>query len=740
MPFQVSPGVNVTEIDLTTNVPVVSVDSAGLAGMFSWGPVGTVNLIANETQLVSTFGKPNSNNYETFFTASGFLSYGNKAYIVRVANTIGNSTITTFGGTVTCNVASSTLVSAGESFQTVSAGDFIFTNANVLLGIVSTVTSNTVAVLTTNATATLVGNTFGFSRIPLSGSPGTVFNAVGIANASIFGDARQLTTAIIKNLDDYNNNSSSVNNNIDFIARYPGVLGNSIKVSVCASPNAYSNNLSGANVTFLVGNSVANTTSDISGAVQRGDIVRAGNSITGYQYMKVVTANTSTITFDTTYNLSQSVTTNSATRYWEFYNIARAPSTSAYMKSSNTATSVVDEVHIVVLDEDGKFTGSPGTILEKYIGLSRATDAVGDGSSNYYKNVLRDSSKYVWAGTDMNGVPTDTAVNLTANATTNILNFSFVGGTDGTDTESTISIGNLTSGYDLFASTEDLDVSYIMQGKARGTAGDNYATLGNYILDNITSTRRDCMAFISPDRADVVNVTDNSQPDNMVAFRNSLRSSSYGVLDSGYKYIYDKYNDTYRFVPLNGDLTGITSRSATNRDPWYSPAGFVRGNLKNVVKLAFNPSKAQRDVLYQAGINPVVVFPGSGPVLYGDKTLYNLPSAFDRINVRQLFIVLEKAISRAAKGLLFEFNDQFTRLQFKNIVEPYLRNVQGRRGIYDFRVICDESNNTGEVIDRNEFIGDIYIKPAKSINFIQLNFIAVRTSVDFNEVAGSIVG
>jgi hypothetical protein len=708
--------------------------------MFSWGPVGTVNLIANETQLVSTFGKPNANNYETFFTASGFLAYGNKAYIVRVANTIGNSTITTFGGTVTCNVASSTLVSSADSFQTVSAGDAIFTNANVVLGYVSSVTSNTVAVLTTNATATLVGNTFGFSRIPSSGSPGTVFNAVGVANASVFGDARQLTTAIIKNLDDYNNNSSAIDGNIDFVAKYPGVLGNSIKVSVCSNTAAYSSVLSDANVTFTVGSQYGNTSATLATTVQRGDIVRAGNSITGYQYMKVVTANATAITFDTTYNLSQGVVTNTATRYWEFYNITRAPSTSAYMKSSNTATSVVDEVHVVVLDEDGKFTGSPGTILEKYIGLSRATDAINDGASNYYKNVLRDNSKYVWAGSDMSGVPTDTAVNLTSDATASILNYSFVGGTDGNDTESSIAISNLAAGYDLFASTEDLDVSYIMQGKARGISADNFASLGNYIIDNITSNRRDCIAFISPDKADVVNITDNSQPDNIVAFRNSLRSSSYAVLDSGYKYIYDKYNDTYRFVPLNGDLAGITSRSASTRDPWFSPAGFVRGNLKNVVKLAFNPSKPQRDVLYQAGINPVVVFPGSGPVLYGDKTLYNLPSAFDRINVRQLFIVLEKAISRAAKGLLFEFNDQFTRLQFKNIVEPYLRNVQGRRGIYDFRVICDETNNTGEVIDRNEFIGDIYIKPAKSINFIQLNFVAVRTSVDFNEVAGPIVG
>jgi phage tail sheath protein FI len=243
------------------------------------------------------------------------------------------------------------------------------------------------------------------------------------------------------------------------------------------------------------------------------------------------------------------------------------------------------------------------------------------------------------------------------------------------------------------------------------------------------------MAFISPPRSTVVNNIGEITTD-LTSFRNSITSTSYAVIDSGYKYMYDRYNDLYRYVPLNGDIAGLVVRTDTTRDPWYSPAGFNRGIIKNTVKLAYNPSKADRDILYKAGINPVVTFPGQGTLLYGDKTALAKPSAFDRINVRRLFITLEKAIATAAKYTLFEFNDTFTRAQFRNLVEPFLRDVQGRRGIYDYRVVCDETNNTAEVIDRNEFVGDIYIKPAKSINFIQLNFVAVRTGVEFSEIVG----
>ena len=276
-----------------------------------------------------------------------------------------------------------------------------------------------------------------------------------------------------------------------------------------------------------------------------------------------------------------------------------------------------------------------------------------------------------------------------------------------------------------------MDVNFILN-----SAGGQTRAL--HIIDNIASYRKDCLAVISPLRGNVVNNSSytNKEVDDIITFRNTLTSSSYAVLDSGWKYQYDKYNDLYRYVPLNGDTAGLMVRTDNNRDPWWSPAGYNRGILKNAIKLAFNPNKTARDQLYKNGINPVITQPGQGTLLFGDKTLLTKPSAFDRINVRRLFMVLEKAIAIAAKYTLFEFNDEFTRAQFRNLVEPFLRDVQGRRGIYDFRVVCDETNNTGEVIDRNEFIGDIYIKPARAINFIQLNFIAVRTGVDFSEVVG----
>jgi phage tail sheath protein FI len=286
---------------------------------------------------------------------------------------------------------------------------------------------------------------------------------------------------------------------------------------------------------------------------------------------------------------------------------------------------------------------------------------------------------------------------------------------------------------------EKVDISLIMQGKARGAAVASNTDLGAYLINNIAEVRKDCVVFISPDYNLVVNNKGNEAAD-IVAARNALPTSSYGVMDSGYKYRYDRYNDLYRWTPMNGDIAGLCARTDQTNAPWWSPAGLNRGNIKNVVRLAFNPNQTERDTLYKNSVNPVVTFQGQGTVLYGDKTLLTKPSAFDRINVRRLFIVLEKAISTAAKYMLFEFNDAFTRAQFKSMVNPYLKNVEGRRGIYDFLVVCDGTNNTGDVIDANQFVGDIYIKPARSINFIQLNFVAVPTGVAFSEVVGKFGG
>ena len=687
MAFQVSPGVNVSEIDLTTVVPAVSTSVGAIAGVFKWGPVGKRTLISSEAELAAQFGKPTNHNPETFFTAANFLAYGNALYVVRAANTI-----------------------------------------NYANGVIS-----------------------------------ALANTGTVTNAQVF---------TVKSEDDYDNITFS-DTDVLYAARYPGQLGNSLKISVCDSVNAYSKSIDitngdanlasgsisaviGSNtITIAVANSATGTLAEANtraiallAELQVNDVLEVGNSSIGKQYVKITglpaaigtnssfantTARFFTANVDNTYQLSANFTSNTVSKYWEYFNtVDSAPGISDY-QSSQGNTAAVDEIHVVVVDEDGKLSGVPGTILEVYKGLSRATDAkTTDGATNYYKTVINDSSKYVWWANHRATAPANTALNI-ASINTSPLYVSFQLGQDG-DGESDVSVGTVLAGYDMFASAEDVDVSLVMTGKSRG--GTNGEQIANYLVDNIAETRKDCIVLASPDKADVVNNSGMDESSDTVTFRNSCRSSSYLVIDSGYKYQYDKYNDLFRWIPLNGDIAGLCVRTDTTRDPWFSPAGFNRGQIKNVIKLAYNPDKADRDLLYKNGINPVATFPGQGTVLFGDKTALSKPSAFDRINVRRLFIVLEKAIATAAKFSLFELNDEFTRAQFVSLVEPFLRDVQGRRGIYDYRVVCDDSNNTGEVIDRNEFIGDIYVKPAKSINFIQLNFVAVRTGVSFDEVVG----
>jgi len=634
MGFQVSPGVKVSEIDLTTVVPAVSTTEGAIAGVFNWGSVEERVLIDSEAALVARFGKPNNSTFETFFTAANFLAYGNALYVTRVVDT----------------------------------------NAR-------------------NAAAT--GAT-----------------AVAIKNEDAF------------------ENGTFAESALTFAAKYPGTLGNSIKVSTCDTTSAFSSALANT-IVIGVGSTTANTTDDESTVVNIGDIIPVGNSTIGIQDMKVSAVNTSVITFTSKYTLSTDFNGN-AIRNWEYYNnVNGAPATSAWTTNKSGSA---DEIHIVVVDEDGSITGTTGQVIEVFEGLSRATDAKSpDGSYIYYNTAINNRSSWIYAINHRGGASyVNTAINMAALGTTTPLTTSLQGGVDSVS-ESSISLSDLAVGYDLYKDGADVDVSMILQGKA--TNGTNNAGLANYIIDNICESRKDCVAFISPDRADVINNAGDEATDS-VAFRNSLTASSYAVLDSGYKYQYDKYNDVYRYVPFNGDVAGLAVRTDDLRDPWFSPAGYNRGIIKNIVKLPYNPRQADRDVLYKADINPIVNFPGQGTILFGDKTLLGKPSAFDRINVRRLFIVLEKAIATAAKFSLFELNDEFTRAQFKNLVEPFLRDVQGRRGIYDFAVVCDGTNNTGEVIDRNEFLADIYIKPAKSINFIQLNFVAVRTGVEFSEIIG----
>jgi hypothetical protein len=402
-----------------------------------------------------------------------------------------------------------------------------------------------------------------------------------------------------------------------------------------------------------------------------------------------------------------------------------APGTSPYASIRGGSN---DELHVVVVDEDGGITGTKGEVLEVFDGLSKASDAKNpQGDTNYYPTVIQNKSNYIyWMDHNSSGSNWGNAVTgTTFTSVTDVSNVSLSNGADG----STRTNAQLLESYEKFEDAETVDVGLIIAGKGDATHIDNLIT--------IAENRKDAVVFASPERSDVVGVASAAtQTSNVVSFFNGIRSSSYVVFDSGYKYMYDRYNDVYRFVPLNGDLAGLSARTDLIADAWYSPAGLNRGIIRGAVKLAFNPTKTQRDDLYRARVNPVATFPGQGTVLFGDKTGLSAPSAFDRINVRRLFIVLEKAIATASKFQLFEFNDEFTRANFRNIVEPFLREVQGRRGITDFLVVCDETNNTGEVIDRNEFVAEIFVKPARSINFITLQFVATRTGVSFDEVAG----
>jgi len=554
MAFQLSPGINVSEVDLTSVVPSVATSTGAFAGKFAWGPVDQVITVSDEVRLMNQFGEPTDDNYEYWFSAANFLAYSNNLKVVRAANTASSLNATSAGGGV-----------------------------------------------------------------------------------------------LIKNIDDYTNNfSGGANTYGRFAAKYAGDLGNSIRVEVVDA-----------------------------------------NTYTGWTYAGSFTD---------------------------------APRTSAYVSALGGAN---DEVHIVVVDAGAKFTGVANTVLEKFAFVSKASDAkLPDGTSNYYKDVLRQRSNYVYMlshpdSTNWGSAASGTSFTLQATRTASRLSSGAVG---------TVTSGDIQRAYGKCANPDSIDISLVV-------AGPSDAITSNYLIDNIAGVRKDCVVFVSPLRTNVVDQSGN-ETTNILTYRQTVNSSDYAVMDSGWKYQYDKYNDVYRWVPLNGDTAGLCARTDLERDPWFSPAGSNRGLIKNLVKLAWNPTKADRDSLYVKGVNPVVTFQGEGTILFGDKTLLTRPTAFDRINVRRLFIVLEKAIAKAARSSIFEFNDQFTRAQFVNLVEPFLRDVQGRRGITDFRVVCDERNNTAEVIDRNEFIGDIYIKPARSVNFIQLNFVAVRSGVTFDEIVG----
>jgi phage tail sheath protein FI len=552
-------------------------------------------------------------------------------------------------------------------------------------------------------------------------------------NSSVSNATESGSTFVIKSLSDYVDNYADGSGSIGlWAAKTAGAWGNNLKISTCPSSTVYSS--SGITVndsSTAAGDTVVTVSSGTS--INVGDIINFGDN---YNY-KVLSKSTNDITIKRKDEPEHFTASDSSglfaaltdgatvTRYWEFYDlVSKAPGTSPFVTQAGGSN---DELHIVVVDEDGGITGTKGEVLEVFAALSKASDAKGaQGDTNYYPTVIQNKSNYIyWMDHNASGTTWGQAATTAFTVVTAVSNVSLQSGADGT----TRTNAQLLTSYELFKDAETVDVGLIIAGKGDATHIDN--------LISIAEDRKDAVVFASPERSDVVNVSSAAaQATNVIAFFNGIRSSSYVMFDSGYKYMYDRYSDVYRYVPLNGDLAGLSARTDLIADAWYSPAGLNRGIIRGAVKLAFNPSKTQRDDLYRARVNPVATFPGQGTVLFGDKTGLTAPSAFDRINVRRLFITLEKAVATASKFQLFEFNDEFTRANFRNIVEPFLREVQGRRGITDFLVVCDETNNTGEVIDRNEFIAEIFIKPARSINFITLQFIATRTGVSFDEVAG----
>ena len=558
---------------------------------------------------------------------------------------------------------------------------------------------------------------------------------VRVQNSSVSNATESGSAFVIKNTTDYQDNYADGSASVGlWAARTAGVFGNSLSISTCPSATVYeeTSKTTVNDASTTVGDTVVTVTS--ATGISVGDIVNFGDE---YEY-RVVSISTNDLNivrkeepqyFGTSDSSGlHAVPTNGAAvrRRWRHYDLFdKAPGTSPFATSLGGSN---DELHIAVIDEDGAISGIKGEVLEVYGAVSKASDAkTPQGDINYYPDVIYNKSSYIyWMDHNASGSNWGTAASgTTFTDVTTVSNVSLQSGSDGT----AATTAQKLSAYQKFADAETVDVGLIMAGNGDATHIDNLIT--------IAENRKDAVVFASPERSDVAGVADaNSQKDNVIGFFNAIRSSSYVVFDSGYKYMYDRYNDMYRYVPLNGDLAGLSARTDLVADAWFSPAGLNRGIIRGAVKLAFNPTKSQRDELYRARVNPVTTFPGQGTVLFGDKTGLTAPSAFDRINVRRLFITLEKAVATASKFQLFEFNDEFTRANFRNIVEPFLREVQGRRGITDFLVVCDETNNTGEVIDRNEFIAEIFVKPARSINFITLQFIATRTGVSFDEVAG----
>jgi hypothetical protein len=791
MPFQLSPGVAVVEKDFTSIVPAVSSSIGAFAGAFPWGPVMEPTTVSSENELVRRFGKPNDSNFQSFFTAANFLSYTNNLLLVRAdaghLNAVANKSGAVTGVAVT-NPGSGYSSTAAAPAVTVSAPD---ETGGIQATVTSTISGGSITAIAITNGGTNYSNgatvtvTNGSGDTTGAGASATVNTTDGVITGfTIVGGSGYRAVPTLTLNKPANATPTATGTDEEDTIVVSSASGIFIGMTVSGTGIA-----TGAKVTAISGTTVTlslDNTDDVSGTVTFTDAGTSavlgaatvgastitglviGTAGSGYTTAPTITIAappsgvtalaSSTVTtagvkiingeaylanfingagvvgpFAAKYpgsignSLKVSMADSGTFTGWTYAaEFDAAPGTSTYAASVGGSN---DEVHIIVIDEDGLFTGTRGAILEKFAFASKAADAKKpDGTNNYYKNVLNGRSEYVyWMDHPTGGADWgQDAPGQAFDVLSVVVDESLDGGTDDFD----VTEAEKQNGFALFANAEQFDISLVLLGKAS-------AATATYVINNICETRLDCVAFVSPQNVssgEVIIGSTSSEITAINAYRDALPSTSYAVMDSGYKYQYDRYNDQYRYVPLNADIAGLCARTDFTNDPWFSPGGLNRGQIKNVVRLAVSPNKTQRDALYKNGVNPVVTFPGEGTVLFGDKTLLAKPSAFDRINVRRLFIVLEKAIATAAKFQLFEFNDGFTRAQFRNLVEPFLRDVQGRRGITDFVVKCDESNNTGEVIDRNEFVADIFVKPNRSINFITLTFVAARSAINFSEI------
>lgn len=744
MTFLLSPGVLVREFDFTNIIPAVATTPGAYVGTFRWGPVDDVLLINDENGLVKQYDKPDDDTFVDWFTAANFLAYGSNIQICRVVGTGATNAIAGTGAAVLIKNQNDydDNYADGEGDVGPWAAKYAGEMGNSLAVVVvdqmkDLATYNAVTYDGTNlfsqifvrpTTSPYVTDRTGLTNAQdemhilvidsgglWTGVKGTILERFGFVSKASDAKASDGTSNYYKNVI---NTQSAYIWWMDDLSTDTGV--GSVTITNAGQQYATAPTLSfvGGSGTGAAGTVVLGT----SGFVVNSNLTTGGSGYTAANVAFVGGGGTGAVATATIVGGAVSAIniTNVGSGYTSTPTITLTPGGTGGSGAAATAVRGFAITSVVVTDPGtGYVTAPTATLTSAPMGSTGAVAALTSVLDNPQL-----SGASLGLGSQIMNLSSGAFFKTIQPSSSTLANTSILSGGDAAN--DVVTDGNRELGWDIFQNADTYDISLVPTGAAG-------SVLQQYIIDNIAEQRKDCVAFVSPQLTSVKNNLGNQSTD-VVTDRNALSSSSYSVMDSGWKYMYDKYNDTFRWVPLNGDIAGLCARSDFTTDPWFSPAGFNRGILLNVVKLAWSPNQAERDALYMNGVNPVVTFPGDGTMLYGDKTMQAKPSAFDRINVRRLFIVIEKAIAIAAKYELFEFNDEFTRALFTNMVEPYLRDVQGRRGITDFDVVCDASNNTGDVIDANEFVADIMVKPARSINFIYLNFVAVGTSVAFSEI------